>query len=360
MNVVYDGHVFRWQRVGGVSRYFREIISRLPAEWSPTILGAGNNNDLPNHPRGSFSPITSIRPRRFTQPIRRILWRRRHLERAAIFHPTYYNLTGGLRYHDIKCPVVITVHDLIAATYPHLEENSAATLRDQLEAVQFASHAICVSEYTEQDLLNKYPQLIGRTSVIYHGSSFPVCAEVQPETIFSKPTFLYVGRRATYKNFQLLLRAFSNACQLHQTIRLCAAGAAFTEEEKWQIHFLGLSSRVDEVVFPTEDSLQRLYRNSVALLYPSRHEGFGIPPLEAMACGTLAVTSNTTSLPEVVGEGGIMLDPTDESAWTECILSIANQRVPRSKIIERGRLRVTELTWDASAKAHIEVYKRLA
>jgi glycosyltransferase involved in cell wall biosynthesis len=78
-----------------------------------------------------------------------------------------------------------------------------------------------------------------------------------------------------------------------------------------------------------------------------------------MACGTLAVTSNTTSLPEVMGDAGIMLDPTREDQWTDCILAIAGQNVRRAELLERGRGRACELTWAASAQRHAETYRKL-
>jgi glycosyltransferase involved in cell wall biosynthesis len=361
MRILYDGHIFRWQKLGGISRYFFEIISRLPADWRPTLLGTEvHNGSLPTHPCLEVSNLSSIKPRRFTQPIKKAWWKYRHVDRANIFHPTFYNLTGGLEFAEIGCPVVITVHDFIKALYPHLEGDSTEALRHQREAIRHAAHLICVSQATERDLLACHPEAKGKTSVIHHGSSFPVCEEPQAGEVLERPMFLFVGRRATYKNFGMVLRAFSKACQAHPGIQLRLAGPPLDDEERWQIHFLGISNRVDSSVFPDERALQQLYRNSAALLYPSRHEGFGIPPLEAMACGTVAVTSDATSLPEVVGDGGIMLDPANEEAWTECILQIASGKIRRSELIERGRKRAATFSWEKSAQSHVEIYKALA
>jgi glycosyltransferase involved in cell wall biosynthesis len=361
MNIVYDGHIFRWQKTGGVSRYFSEVISRLPADWLPVVLGAGDRNgSLPSHPRLGMSRLSSVRPRRFSQPLKKAWWKFRYVRRADVFHPTFYNLTGGLRFSEIRCPVVLTVHDFIKAKHPQLEGDSAEAVARQREAILHAAHLICISKGTEQDLLEFHPPAAGKTSVIYHGSSFPVCHEPQSDSIFETPTFLFVGRRATYKNFQMLLRAFAKACQSHPGIRLHLAGPPLDDEERWQIHFLGLAARISDSIFPDEPALQQLYRNSVALLYPSRHEGFGIPPLEAMACGTVAVTANTSCLPEVVGGAGIMLDPADENAWAECVLQIAAQKIDRRNLVEQGRQRVQTLTWEKSAARHVEVYKQFA
>ena len=122
---------------------------------------------------------------------------------------------------------------------------------------------------------------------------------------------------------------------------------------------LGISDRVEAVTYPDEQQLISLYRSSVALVYPSLHEGFGIPPLEAMACRTLAITSNTTSLPEVMGDGGIMLDPTREADWVECILKTAKGGGDRDLMIDRGLERVRMFSWKKTVEQHLEVYRRL-
>src|ERR1041385_7019770 len=128
-------------------------------------------------------------------------WKFQDLPKANVFHPTYYSLTGGLEFSDFTCPVVITVHDFIQASHPHLEDEAEATVRHQNNSIPRAAHAICISKATERDLLERYPQMAGKTTVIYHGSSFPVSTETPPEKIFETPTFLIAGRRGDYNNF---------------------------------------------------------------------------------------------------------------------------------------------------------------
>lgn len=359
MNIAYDGHIFRWQRTGGISRYFHEIITRLPRDISALVIGTDADSHLPAREGLKVSRRSAMRPRKWSQPVKSWWWRQKVLRDCDVIHPTYYDLSGGLSYSDLTEGVVVTVHDFIAARYPHLEPNSAHTISIQAAAVRRADHVICVSQATQRDLLEFFPDKAGRSSVIYHGSSFPVAERAADGEIFERPTFLCVGRRATYKNFFFLLRAFAKACSVNPLIRLYTAGPALSEEELWQLHFLGIHDRVVAHQNPSEAELRHLYRSSVALLYPSRHEGFGIPPLEAMACGTLAVTANTTSLPEVVADAGIMLDPAREDQWAECILAIAGQKVPRTELVERGLRRARELTWADSARRHVEIYRKL-
>jgi glycosyltransferase involved in cell wall biosynthesis len=360
MQIVYDGHIFRWQKIGGVSRYFSEVISRLPSDCTPTIVGACTGaENFPTHPKLRVSPLCSIRPRRFSQPLKTSFWRSNYLDSKAIFHPTYYRLSGGLRFSDLKCPIVVTVHDLIKARFPHLEGDSNTALREQKEAISAADHLICVSRSTERDLLEFYPEVEGRTSVVYHGSSFPVRIPSDTDSLFETPTFLFVGRRATYKNFQMLLRAFANAVSSDKRIRLCLAGPPLNDDERWQIHFLGITDQVHVVENPDESALENLYRQSLALLYPSRYEGFGIPVLEAMACGTLPIAANTSSIPEVIGDGGIMLDPANETEWTECILAVASRKTDRKSLLQKAASRAALFSWQTSAKRHVEIYKTL-
>ncbi len=360
MKIVYDAHIFRWQKAGGIRRYFSEVISRLPAAWSPLLLGLDRTSgDLPAHPRLQVSNFSPIRPRRFSQPLKKAYWDYRLLRKADVVHPTYFNLSGGLDYSSLKSSLVVTVHDFAHATYPHLMDDSKDVLRDQAAAIARADHIICISHATRRDLLEHHPDAAGRSSVIHHGSSFEICHDVQDAAIFEHPTFLFVGWRGAYKNFDFLLRSFARACQMEKKLRLLVAGCPFTAEERWQIHLLGLEDRIELSVFPDEPTLRQLYRRAVALVYPSLHEGFGLPPLEAMACGTLAVTSNTTSLPEVVGDAGIMLDPSEGDAWTETMIQIARRASWRHEKVVKGRERAKLFSWANCAAAHTELYRSL-
>jgi len=276
-----------------------------------------------------------------------------------LFHPTYYDLTDGFSFSDFKCPTVLTTYDFIYAIYPKLIEGADGIIRNQTEAIRRADHIICISKATENHLLERFPEQRGKTSVIYLGSTFEIQPPLSERAIFENPTFLFVGSRFAYKNFSFLLRVFAQASKANPCIRLRIAGAPLNTEERWQIHLLGISDWVEAVVYPDERQLMDLYRSSVALVYPSLHEGFGIPPLEAMACRTLAITSNTTSLPEVMGNSGIMLDPTREEDWIGCLLKTAQGGGDREAMIERGLERVRQFSWKKTVDQHLEVYRRL-
>jgi glycosyltransferase involved in cell wall biosynthesis len=360
MRILYDGRVFQMQSAGGVNRYFAEVISGLPADYYPLVTGVKNfGKHVPSHPNLQQPGFKLFRPRRFSVPLCDKWWKPRLLRQLDLFHPTYYDLTYGFSLADFHCPIVLTVHDFIYAIYRKLIEGSEGVIRDQTEAIRKADHIICISKATENELLERFPEKRGKTSVIYHGSSFEIQPPLAEQAIFEKPSFLFVGRRGGYKNFFFLLRAIAKASKTNSRIRLRVVGAPLNTEERWQIQMLGISDRVEAVTYPDEQQLISLYCSSVALVYPSLHEGFGLPPLEAMACRTLAITSNTTSLPEVMGDGGMMLDPTREVDWVECILKTAKGGGDRDLMIDRGLERVRMFSWKKTVEQHLEVYRRL-
>jgi glycosyltransferase involved in cell wall biosynthesis len=361
MDILFDGRVFQFQRAGGINRYFAEIISGLPPDWRPVVSGAKEfGENVPSHPNLKIKVPPRFRPGRVMQRFNRIWWLPRLANQVSLVHPTYYDLTCGFQYSDFKCPVVTTVYDMIYARFPKQTEGAGPIIHAQREAILRADRVVCISESTRQDLSEYFPEANGKAEVIHLGSSFASKKTSERNDLFEKPTFIFVGGRGGYKNFIFLLHAFAKAAQVVPGIQLKVAGAPLTSEERWQMFFLGISDQVTSVVFPDEAALEQLYHQSVALLYPSRYEGFGIPPLEAMACGTIAVTANATSLPEVVGDGGIMLDPADQDAWTDCIIKLARPFAERSDLLQRGQKRVGQFTWSKCVQRHLEVYRNLS
>jgi len=360
MKILFDGQVYLFQKAGGINRYFAEIIAGLPAAWMPVMTGVKDfGSNVPHHPNLSIHNPPHFRPGRLRERFYRHWWRPRLAEKVQLLHPTYYELTSGFKLSDFKCPVVTTVHDMVYARFPKQIDGAEHIIQAQRASVLRADKVICISKSTENELMEFIPEAAGKTTIIYHGSSFPPLASSNEAELFKLPTFLFVGYRGGYKNFSMVLRAFARASGGNSALRLKVVGPALFPEERWQIHFLGISDKVISLVYPDEKTLQESYQSSVALLYPSRYEGFGIPPLEAMSCGTIPVTANATSLPEVVGDGGIMLDPADEDSWADCIAKLARPFPGRADLLERGRNRVKLFTWKDCAERHRSLYQEL-
>jgi glycosyltransferase involved in cell wall biosynthesis len=130
-------------------------------------------------------------------------------------------------------------------------------------------------------------------------------------------------------------------------------------EEQELISALDLTGRVKNVGFVSDAHLAKLYRCSEALVYPSLYEGFGIPPLEAMSCGTLVICSNTSSLPEVVGDAAIMIDPTSVDELADAMLSLRSIS-GRERLVEKGKKRAALFAWAETAKRTADLYEKIA
>ncbi|MGH9195500.1 MAG: glycosyltransferase family 4 protein, partial [Acidimicrobiia bacterium] len=171
------------------------------------------------------------------------------------------------------------------------------------------------------------------------------------------PYILYVGTIETRKNHEVLLRAFDRLKRLEPSLRhkLVFIGP------KWHGHeavFAAISRlRLDSQVLYLESvpRLELLYNGADLLVFPSLYEGFGLPPLEAMACGTPVVTSNTTSLPEVVGDAGVMVDPRDEEAVCEAMRRVLTDGRLRELLVTKGLERAGTFSWKRTTEQTLEV-----
>ena len=196
--------------------------------------------------------------------------------------------------------------------------------------------------------------------VTYLAAEIDASASHGPERVPERPYFLYVGLRYEYKNFSGLLAAFAQARPSLSDMALCVVGAPFTDEEEKLIAELGLDGAIEHYSQISDSHLAKLYRCSVAFVYPSLYEGFGLPPLEAMACGAPVVSSNSSSLPEVVGDAALFFDPTSKDEMAHRLVTIADDSAERERLIRRGQERVQMFTWDQTVSATLEIYGQIS
>jgi glycosyltransferase involved in cell wall biosynthesis len=350
---------------GGVNRYFANVIAGLPSDFSPVLI-ADHVHDV-NYPAHQNLKIYQLGQMRFPSLSYRLsaytakaedAFRTRVLaQRSDVFHPTYYS-----RLIDVKvnCPTIITVWDMIDEIFSKDVDPDGRNAEQKRRAVTSAQHVICISESTKRDLLERYPVPENIVSVIYLASSIDASQSHGAEPTPERPYYLYVGSRASYKNFDRLLRAFRHAREVKSDLTLAVVGIDFSDQERRLIHDLNLSGHIQHFGHPSDSHLAKLYRCSLALVYPSLYEGFGIPPLEAMACGTAAVVSNGSSLPEVIGDAGIFFDPNSATELTDILVSLADDDALRSSLIERGADRVKNFSWEKTAAQTVEIYRSLA
>jgi len=364
VRILYDGKIFQLQVAGGVNRYFANVIAGLPRDFSPVLI-ADHVHDVnyPAHPNlkiyqlGQMRfPNVSYRLSAYIAKAEDALRTRVLAQRTDVFHPTYYSCLTNVK---VSCPTVITVWDMIDEIFPHVDPDGR-NAEQKRRALTSAQHVICISESTKRDLLERYLVPENIVSVIYLASSIDASQSHGAEPTPERPYYLYVGSRASYKNFDRLLRAFAHARQAKPDLALAVVGIDFSDNEHHLINDLNLNGHLQHFRHPTDSHLAKLYRRTLALVYPSLYEGFGIPPLEAMACGTVAVVANVSSLPEVVGDAGILFDPYSETELTDILVSLPDDDTLRSSLIEWGADRVKNFAWEKTVAQTVEIYRSLA
>jgi glycosyltransferase involved in cell wall biosynthesis len=363
VRIFYDGFIYDYQAHGGINRYFNELIARLPADATPmvsTYLGAREN--WPRHPR-----LRVVQSKPFARwPALAGLgraWMRLQVERQPrdLVHPTYYQMHTPTELRRSRRPVVVTVLDMIHEVFAETLDPHGEMARAKAACVERADAILCISEHTRADLVARFPAVAERCVVTPLASSMEVeatalAAATPPE----RPYFLHVGGREAYKNFPFLLRAWAKYHAARPDAQLVVVGRQWLAPERTLLAELRLEDSVVHRGEADDAQLAVLYRQSLALIYPSLYEGFGIPPLEAMRCGTAVLASDATCLPEVCGDAPLYFDPRDEEALLAHLLAVTDSEAARRGCIERGAVRAALFSWDRTAAQTWDVYRRLA
>lgn len=358
VKISLDGQIFCTQKYGGISSYFLNMAKFLPVYDCEITINAPfhQNEELFN---SDFQKTSNIYIN-MTQPpltllrLARLSTRWPNFTKSDIHHESYYSYH---RYSPKGRPVVVTIHDMIPELFNQSPENDK-TVQRKRASIERADAIICVSKNTFEDLHSFYPWAAKKSMVIYHGCNMPI-TDNQPHYKVKNPYFLYVGGRSSYKNFDILLNEFSKSYHLSKTFRLICVGTPFSQNEQKLIVELGL----DQSVFSIQadgKQLQRLYEGATALVYPSSYEGFGLPPLEAMALGCPVICCDVSSLPEVCGAAAFYVSPGDNGAICAQMELLANLNAEqRQTVSEIGKLQSQKFTWDRCAKITADLYRSL-
>lgn len=360
--LLFSYDIFAAQKSGGISRCMIEVASELTDLGFEWRLWAGRNNNLhlkeaclqysfqrcvveqSVDPKISRLKSGIVNETRFAQYAKS--------SAVQVIHRSYYPLLDLVGNH---IPQVHTLHDM-------WDENGlqfgAFSLQSLLKkrALQRADVIVCISQATRDDLESTWPWTASRTVVIPHGVR-RFTEELQPKPQ-AAPYLLFVGNRATRKNFSIVIRALrdpaTRACQL-----ICFGGGPFTPHELKLITSCGLEARVRQVD-GDDTSLAAYYEHATALLYPSVYEGFGLPLLEAMCHRCPVVAAPLTSLPEIGGDACIYADAHRPDAWASAIERLLVDTSEREQYISKGLARAATFSWRSSTLAHINLYRQLA
>jgi glycosyltransferase involved in cell wall biosynthesis len=274
--------------------------------------------------------------------------------RPGIRHLTYYGTDARAGVSNI-----VTVYDMAHERFPAQFPNSGQISRAKEKAVKLADAVICISHHTRKDLLDHIPLDPGKVFVTHLGfTPLGVPASFSPpQWLGESPFILYVGIREGYKNFDRLLKAYGTCRPIARDIRLaCLGGGPFNDTEARLIRSLGLEKRVRQL--PADDGLLAYaYAQAKAFVYPSIYEGFGIPPLEAMASGCPVLCGSNSSLSEVVGDSVYPIDPLDEQSIAKGLEEVLGSEAEQARLRTQGRKRAALFSWEKCATETLAVYQ---
>jgi len=272
-----------------------------------------------------------------------------------IIHETYYSerMRGRARMR------ILTIYDMIHELYPGDFPNSRSVSTAKRSASLRADHVICISETTRKDAVQMLGIPAERCSVIYLGCSLETAMETPSARTLHTPYILYVGPRSGYKNYRVVLEAFSQSIWLQKNMFLVAfGGRAFSEEEGRQIREYGLTGRVRHVS-GNDFLLSQYYKSATAFVYPSRYEGFGIPPLEAMSSGCPVVCSNAGSILEILGDAASYFEPDDGAQLRVLLERVSQDKQFADDLRNRGYAQIMKYSWKTCAEKTVDRYADL-
>lgn len=342
------------QRPTGTSIYALNLLPHL-SSLEPTLLVAQpiESYNCYSVPPGQ-TPEQGIKGH-----LRRLVWTQLQLPKI------YRELKSQLLFSPIPeaplnthCRYIVTVHDLIPLRFPQRRSPLTAYFRYYIPQVLMAAqHIICDSIATAKDITNFFHiRADNITPVLLAHDSKDFCFLDLPTSNY----FLYVGRHDPYKNLHRVIDAFA-ALPSNRDWELWIAGPAdrrYTPILQAQVMQLGLTHQVKFLDYIPYDRLPTLINQAIALVFPTLWEGFGLPVLEAMACGTPVITSNLSSLPEVAGEAALLVNPYNTGEITEAMQAVATDLDLRSHLRTLGLNQASQFSWAKTGQTTVEVLKR--
>ena len=365
MKIFFDHQKFSTQKYGGISRYFANIIEEIKkTDGFEYLLGVLNSQNhylkneiqfLKNSPLSSILNAGSgMRSFKTNEWYCNYLLKQNNFD---VFHPTYYD---PYFIKNLKKPFVTTIHDM---TYERLPEYfwvmDPLTTQKRL-SVERADKIIAISETTKKDLLKYIDTDESKIEVIYHG--IDIQTPLVFEEVFELPQnyLLFVGDRSGYKNFYLLLNAFEKFSKTNSDIHLVLTGGGnLVGADVEIINRLKLKSKVHHFNV-SDEQLNFLYSKAILFIYPSLHEGFGLPILEAFKAKCPILLSDTECFKEIAQDGAGYFSSYSADDLLYKIEQLVNSKSEREKLVENGNNRLLDFPLKKSVKETLALYKTLS
>lgn len=363
MKIFFDYQIFTNQKYGGISKYFvsmAEEFLKLNVDCQ-IIAGIYRNkylfseNDinvfghyLNDYPHKTTKLVQFLNEQYFRNKIK--------TEKPDIIHETYYRSRKQKNY---RIPSVLTVYDMIHEKYPNSFNKKDKTISNKTDAINNADHIICISQSTKKDLLNYYSISEKKISVIYLAAkNYGKVASLNIN--LGKRYILYVGQRGGYKNFKTLVEAYLISKLLKKNFIIKYFGEkAISQSEFLALGITELEQGHFEWAGANEKDLAELYAKASVFVYPSLYEGFGIPPLEAMSAGCPVIASNASSIPEVVGDAGVLFDPNNGEDLSFKLEKLLFSEIHLEQLKIKSLKRYEMFSWERCAKETLNVYSKI-
>lgn len=367
MKITFDYQIFSHQIYGGISRYFYFLSKELLHLDQDVKIFAGfyQNNYIRDLPSNLVSG-TKIKYPKYPWKLRNFLYfinnficqTQIKLWKPDLIHETYFSSFSP----RVRGPVRVTsVYDLAHKLYMNLFDKNDPTISRMKKTFNRVDHIFSISNNTKKDVIELLGVNESKISVVHLGVDLDVFKnQNNKKSNIEKPYILYVGTRKGAKNFNRFLEACSNSVIIKNKIKIVVFGGEnFDFNELSKIKKFGFLDGIVEHMTGDDKKLAALYASALCFVYPSIYEGFGLPPLEAMASGCPVAASNTSSMPEIINNAGEYFNPYDTEDIQNTIERIILSNTRREELISLGYENIKLFSWSKCAKKSLDIYRNL-
>ena len=368
MRVAIDARKLHDFGIGTYTRNLLRHLARIDRESDYVLLCQQPDLDIAAQLGPNFRTVLEPSPNYSIREQVHVPWVL-HRERPDVFHAPHYVLPPAVR-----CRSLVTIHDCIHLMFPQYLPNRVAyayARASMWSAVRRSRRILTVSEASKRDIIHFFNVPPDKIVVVYNAiderfrvtPSEEAVARVRERYQLDHGFVLYVGTIKPHKNLVRLIEAFSALRKRgfdHLTLLIIGDEISKLPALRRAVHSHKLHKHVRFLGHLPDDTLAILYRLAAVFVFPSLYEGFGLPPLEAMACGTPVVTSNVSSLPEVTGDAAILVDPYDVQSIADGMARVLGDPALGAELSARGIVRSREFSWEHSVSRTRDIYAEVA
>ncbi|WP_446898269.1 glycosyltransferase family 4 protein [Clostridium sp. LBM24168] len=369
MKIAIDARGINWYKGTGIGTYTDRILTYMVKKHPENfyhIYWSGNKYNNFNRENTKIIMASKRQHRFFEQ-----YYFPQNLKKEAI--DLYHIPQNGIGISEnIDCKKVITIHDLIPYILPETVGRGYLSkfLKEMPKIINIADAIITVSECSKKDILKFFPIDKNKIFVIplaadkkYRPLDKEMCKDkIKSEYNIDKPFILYIGGFSSRKNVSSLIKAFSKVHKnLDNDYNLVIVGSNKDElgKLKYLCSNLSIAKNIKFTGFVRDSMMPIFYNASDLFVYPSLYEGFGLPPLEAMSCGTPVVTSDVSSIPEVTKDSAILVNPNDIESLTYSIEAILNEKSIQNELSLKGLNRSKSFSWEKTSEETLKIYDKI-